>query len=238
MFYRPVAVGDRLPRKLESHHVDNLGRELARFHRACSLATPELPGFSKTTRYDIDDLLVQLDSDQGRYEYGLHIDLIRSHCELYLLGLDRDGYDELPATPVFVDWNIGNFSVSADGRFYSRWDYDWFRVSSRVLDFYFFSRVVSTGGDQTVFSYIIDPFLEDRFVQFLRAYHEEFPLTEAEVRFLPEAYRFFILNYVVKYGQHFFHSMYGSRLQREAYATYLPQIGRLDIERLLRALSL
>jgi len=238
VFYRPVAVGVRLPRKLESYHIDQLGRELANFHRACYQAMPQLPDFSKTTRYDIDDLLSLLDTDQGRYEYGQHIDLIRSHCELYLNGLDREGYDELPATPVFVDWNIGNFSLAPDGSFFSRWDYDWFRVSSRVLDFYFFSRVVSSGGDQTAFSYVIDPFIEDRFLQFLRAYHEAYPLTEAEVRFLPEAYRFFILNYVVKYGQHFFHSVYGSRLQKEAYETYLPQIGRLDVEPLLRALSL
>ena len=64
------------------------------------------------------------------------------------------------------------------------------------------------------------------------------PVTEAEIHFLPEAYRFFILNYVIKYGQHLFHNIYASRLQREACQTYLPQIGRLDVERLLRALSL
>jgi Ser/Thr protein kinase RdoA (MazF antagonist) len=238
VFYRPVVIGRRLPRKLEARHVGDLGRELARFHRACSQVTSHLPGFSKIMRYDIDALLALLDSDQGRCEYGHQTDLIRRHCELYLTGLSRDGYENLPAIPVFVDWNIGNFSLSPEGRFLSRWDYDWFRVSSRVLDFYFFSRVVSAGGDQTVFSYVIDTFLDDRFLDFLRAYHEEFPLTEAEIRFLPEAYRFFILNYVVKYGQHFFHDIYASRLQREAYETYLPQIGRLDVERLLRALSL
>ena len=96
---------------------------------------------------------------------------------------------------------------------------------------------MSTGGDQTVFSYVVDTFLDDRFLKFLLAYHEEFPLTEAEIRFLLEAYRFFILNYVIKYGQHFSHNIYASRLQRETYQTYLPQIGRLDVGRLLRALS-
>ncbi|HJP32717.1 MAG TPA: hypothetical protein QGF95_19395, partial [Candidatus Latescibacteria bacterium] len=78
----------------------------------------------------------------------------------------------------------------------------------------------------------------DRFLLFLRAYHEVFPLTEAEVRFLPEAYRFFILNYVIKYGQYFFHDIYASRLQKEAYRTYLPQLTRLDVDRLLATLSL
>ncbi|MBQ38444.1 MAG: hypothetical protein CME04_18825 [Gemmatimonadaceae bacterium] len=237
VFYRPVVIGERLPRQLGVEQIADLGRELARFHRACHDVTPNLPVFSKTMRHDIGDLLAVAGSDQGSYEYGQHTDLIRQHCELYLAGLD-DGNEHLPAIPVFVDWNIGNFSLSPAGRFFSRWDYDWFRISSRVLDFYFFSRVVSTGGDQTVFSYVIDTFLDDRFLLFLRAYHEVFPLTEAEVRFLPEAYRFFILNYVIKYGQYFFHDIYASRLQKEAYRTYLPQLTRLDVDRLLATLSL
>lgn len=237
VFYRPVAIGERLPRKLETQHITSLGRELARFHRACSDAMPQLPGFSKTMRYDIADLLTELDTEAGQLDYGEHSEFIRSHCNIYLAGLDA-GNEDLPSIPVFVDWNIGNFSLDRDGRFFSRWDYDWFRVASRVMDFFFFSRVVSSVGDQTVFSYVIDTFLEDRFLAFLRAYHAEYPLTEAEIRFLPEAYRFFILNYVVKYGQHFFHNIYGNRLQQEAYATYLPQVDRIDVEPLLKALSL
>lgn len=238
VFYHPVALGQRLPRQLEAQHIQDLGVELARFHRVCHDVKPDLPQHSKTTRYDIEALMQTLKSDQGRYEFGWYRDFIWRQCQTYLGTLDENGFDQLPTIPVFVDWNIGNFSLSADRRFFSRWDYDWFRVSSRVLDFYFFSRVVSSAGDQTVFSYVVDTFLEDRFLDFLRAYHDEFPLTEAELWYLPQAYRFFLLNYVVKYGQHFFHDIYGTRLQREAFETYLPQVERLDVPRLLRALDL
>ena len=44
-------------------------------------------------------------------------------------------------------------SAASDGTFrlYSRWDYDWFRIEPRLLDFYFLSRVSSKTGDRTLF---------------------------------------------------------------------------------------
>ncbi|HBX67620.1 MAG TPA: hypothetical protein DEG32_16240, partial [Balneolaceae bacterium] len=141
--------------------------------------------------------------------------------------------------PVFVDWNIGNFSVTPDFKLFSRWDYDWFRISSRMIDFYFFARISSNVGDKTVFSYDIDPMMEERFILFLKAYHKEFPLTKTELLFLKEAYRFFILNYVVKYGKYFFHEIFATKLQQEAYQRYLPQLDeKFDPEPLLKALDL
>lgn len=107
------------------------------------------------------------------------------------------------------------------------------------MDFYFFSRVVSDVGDQTVFSYDIDRLMEDRFIIFLKAYHKEYPLKEKEIRFLKEAYRFFLLNYVVKYGRYFFHEIFATRLQQEAYNEHLPNIDKkFDPEPLLKALNL
>ncbi|MEZ5023463.1 MAG: hypothetical protein R2728_09425 [Chitinophagales bacterium] len=73
---------------------------------------------------------------------------------------------QLERLPVFIDWNIGNFSVDRHFNFYSRWDYDWFRMSPRAMDFYFWARVVRAEGDQTAFSYTIDPLNEDRFLIF------------------------------------------------------------------------
>src|SRR5690606_40376851 len=66
------------------------------------------------------------------------------------------------------------------------------------------ARVVRNDGDQTFFSYRVDPFFEPSFGLFLRQYHRVNPLEETEVLFLKEAYRFFILNYVVRSGEHFF----------------------------------
>jgi hypothetical protein len=108
-----------------------------------------------------------------------------------------------------------------------------------MLDFYFLSRVVSDIGDKTVFSYYIGPLNEKRFLLFLKAYHEVYPLVETEIRFLKEAYRFFILNYVIKDGRHFFHEIFASKLQKEAFQIYLPSIDKeFDPEIILEALNM
>ncbi len=141
--------------------------------------------------------------------------------------------------PVFIDWNIGNFSVINKFELFSRWDYDWFRMSSRMLDFYFFSRVVSDAGDKTVFSYLIDPMMEDRFLLFLSEYHKINPLTADEIRFLREVYRFFILNYVVKNGNYFFSEQYAKKLQSRSLDIYLPSVDKnFDPEKIIDHLDI
>src|SRR5690606_34928926 len=104
------------------------------------------------------------------------------------------------------------------------------------LDFYFCARVVRAEGDRTVFSYSTEPFFEPRFWRFLRAYHAEYPLTDNEVLFMKEAYRFFLLNYVMRGGEHFFRPSYCERLQREALREYLPVLDRVDFSPLLDCL--
>jgi hypothetical protein len=112
-------------------------------------------------------------------------------------------------------------------------------MSYRVLDFYFFSRVVSDVGDRTVFSYVINTMMEDRFIIFLKEYHKVNPLTADEIRFMKEAYRFFILNYVIKDGKHFFSEQYAQKLQSEAFNVYLPSVDRdFDAEKIIEALKL
>ena len=236
VFYNPIRVREMLPRRLDERLIRKLGRELARFHRACTDVLHQLPESSKTIDWDIHDLLRIVREERG---YARHIPQIERHCARFLENSARIGYDAFLKIPIFVDWNIGNFSVTRTGAFFSRWDYDWFRMCSRVVDFYFMSRVCSDAGDRTVFSYLPDTLLEDRFALFLNAYHREFPLSAGEVHFIKEAYRFFILHYVVKYGKHFFRRNYASKLQREAYELYLPELDRrLDTDVLLGILKL
>lgn len=169
-----------------------------------------------------------------------HKDLILRHADHFLENADRVNYTtEIESIPVLVDWNIGNFSIKGDGRFYSRWDYDWFRMSSRVMDFYFFSRVVSDVGDRTVFSYMVDTLMEERFMLFLKEYHKVFPLTPPEVHLIKEVYRFFILNYVIKDGPYFFRKYYSTKLIKEAYDTYFPAMeAKYRVEKILKTLKL
>ncbi len=239
VFYNPIRVDKMLPKILNETQIETLGTELARFHKTCHRLRNNLPDWSKTLKSDTDHLNKILDSEVGQFQHRGMTDQIKSQIDVLHENLDRLCANDWDPIPVFVDWNIGNFSVTSDTQFFSRWDYDWFRMSSRVLDFYFFSRVCSTAGDKTIFSYNIDPVMEDRFMIFLKAYHEIYPLTAEEILFIKEAYRFFILNYVIKDGRYFFHEIYSTKLQKEAFDDYLPHLDdRFNPEKILRELKL
>lgn len=239
VFYNPIRVAQKLPRVLDLGQIKILGGELARFHRTCYRLRNILPDWSKTLKGDLMRLLWYLDTEDGRFRHRGTLDDIRRQIDLFDDNMEKLGAYSWDAIPVFVDWNIGNFSVTEETALFSRWDYDWFRMSSRVLDFYFFSRVCSTAGDRTVFSYLIDPVMEERFSIFLKAYHAVYPLSREEILFMKEAYRFFILNYVVKYGHYFFHELYATKLQREAFEIYFPRLEeRFNPEPICKALDL
>ncbi|EOR95738.1 hypothetical protein ADIARSV_1051 [Arcticibacter svalbardensis MN12-7] len=240
VFYNPARVQNRLPKRLEEQQIRKLGQQIGRFHRACSRVSKVLPKSSKNLSTDINTLIKQLDTAKLKKQFSAEqIEVLRYHCESFLKNRLLFNAFAFESIPVFIDWNIGNFSVTPALKLYSRWDYDWFRMSSRVMDFYFLSRVVSDAGDKTVFSYLIGPLNEDRFIIFLEEYHKINPLTVMEVRFIREVYRFFILNYVIKDGTHFFSEQYASKLQAEAFEIYLPSIDRdFDPEKIIEALHI
>ena len=239
VFYRPIKIRHKLPRRLNEHQINRLGREAAKFHKACHTVRGTLPPSAKSMNVDIDGLLTELDTEEGDFHFHQYGTLIREQCDIFRKNYTKLDADSLDTIPVFVDWNIGNFSVTENFRFFSRWDYDWFRMSSRIMDFYFFSRVVSDVGDRTVFTYNIDILMEERFILFLKSYHEVFPLTEREILLLRETYRFFLLTYVVKYGRYFFHEVFATKLQKETFDIHLPSIEqKFNPEPLLKALDL
>ncbi|HET6996158.1 MAG TPA: hypothetical protein VFI06_14295 [Chitinophagaceae bacterium] len=239
VFYNPSRVMQRMPRRLQEGHIRNFGRQIAKFHLACSRIRNVLPKSSKTLRTDINTLMDELDHNEKQFGGKANVDLTRYHCEQFLKNRTRCNAGSFETIPVFIDWNIGNFSVVDNFELYSRWDYDWFRMSSRMMDFYFFSRVVSDAGDRTVFSYLIGPMNEDRFLVFLSEYHKINPFKADEIRFLREVYRFFILNYVIKNGNYFFSEQYAKKLQAEAFEIYLPSVDRdFDPEKIIDHLEI
>ncbi len=251
VFYHEVELRSPLPRRLSAPQVARLGAELARFHKACDAIARFVPPPSKTAKSDAVNLYDSLGARNATDRFGLEssrISLVRRHTHRFLMAIHESGYDYWPKIPVLIDWNLGNFSVefaegadpetSADFRLFSRWDYDWFRIESRLLDFYFLSRVSSRTGDRSHFTYGAHTLLEPRFVAFLRAYHAVFPLTAAEVLFLKEAYRFFLLNYVVREGRHFFRHTFWHNLLHDAVDVHLPALDELDLMPLVRALRL
>lgn len=226
VFYNPTRIMDRLPRRLSDDHIKRFGQQIGKFHKACAKLRHVLPKSSKTLRTDINALMQQIELDETSFGTRLQADYLKMHCESFLKNRSKYNVNTFEIIPVFIDWNIGNFSVTNKQELYSRWDYDWFRMSYRMLDFYFFSRVVSDAGDRTVFSYRIDPMNEPRFILFLQEYHKVNPLKADELRFLKEVYRFFILNYVIKDGKYFFNDQYAAKLQSEAFDIYLPSVER------------
>lgn len=243
VLYVDVPRGESLPRTLQTSDVECLAREVAEFHLACAEVSSHLPPPSHSVKSDALALLASVSdmSEPGGEADGGADAISRSAHEL-LVHLDRIDFDHWPRIPILVDWNLGNFSVQRDGhggfRLHSRWDYDWFRIDSRLLDFYFLSRVSSATGDRTAFTYSPHTLFEDRFSAFLRSYHRVFPLTREEVLFLPWAYRFFVLNYVVREGRRFFRPDLAARFRREAVGTYLPGAGSLDATPIADALGL
>jgi hypothetical protein len=249
-FYQDVPVAQSLPRVLSEEQVADLGEEMALLHRDCADVARKIPLSSKSIKSDAIHLLELLSDKHSSLKFqfdGAQKQYLRGQCHEFLEQLDRFGYDDWAKIPVLIDWNLGNFSVemgtetpyrSKDRvRLFSRWDYDWFRIEPRLLDFYFLSRVSSATGDRTVFSYSPHTLLEPRFKQFLAAYHRIFPLNESEILFLREVYRFFILNYVVREGDNFFQPEYWHRLQQEVVSLCLPAAQRLDLRPLLDILD-
>lgn len=238
-FYIDVERRESLPRILSDTQVACFAREIAEFHLSCAEVAPQLPPMSNSVKGDAIHLLDQLTNAFAPRNFSLHaedIGVLWKSTHQFLEYLELVHYDEWQKIPILVDWNLGNFSVTstADGfKLFSRWDYDWFRVDSRLLDFYFLSRVSSRTGDRTQFSYSPHTLVEPRFLAFVRAYHEVNPLSESDVRFLPYAYRFFILNYVIREGARFFRADLCTQFRREVARMYLPQLEQLDISPLL-----
>jgi hypothetical protein len=252
-FYEDIPRADSLPKVLSNGQIATLGREIAEFHLACAPLAQKLPPTSNSVKGDLIHLLDLLESPFASKNFGLldeDIGVLHRDTHNLLIEFENLHYDEWPRIPVLIDWNLGNFSVvfdesippnaretSAEFQLFSRWDYDWFRLESRMFDFYFLSRVSSSTGDRTSFTYSPHTLLEPRFIEFLRAYHEVYPLSEQEIQFLPLAYRFFLLNYVIREGARFFRDDLCQQFRGEVARRYLRQVNALSFEPLVKALG-
>lgn len=243
VFYTDVQGATGLQRILDDKDVVTLAHEIAKFHLACSAIAPSMPPTSNSVKSDaihLYDLLRDVQAPEHFSLDSLSIATLQRFTHDFLLHLDKIHYDEWLRIPILVDWNLGNFSVipttnNADEsfKFSTRWDYDWFRVESRLLDFYFLSRVSSRTGDKTQFTYSAHTLIEPRFVKFISAYHEIYPLSQTEIEFLPFAYRFFILNYVIREGARFFRPDLCAQFRRDAARHYLVESEQLDLSALI-----
>ena len=247
VFYTDVQGDTGLPRILDDTDVVSLASQIAEFHLACAAISPSLPPTSNSIKGDAIHLYDLLRDAEAMSHYSLDslsITTLQRYTHDLLLHLEKVHYDEWTRIPILVDWNLGNFSVRPNPQhggssfeFSTRLDYDWFRIESRLLDFYFLSRVSSRTGDKTQFSYSAHTLTEPRFVKFIAAYHQVYPLSKTEIEFLPFAYRFFILNYVIREGARFFRPDLCAQFRRDAAHHYLVESERLDLTQLLKVVS-
>lgn len=249
VFYEEVPRARSLPRILDDHQIATFAQEVALFHRACADVAPKIPLTSTSIKADAIHLLDLVTNPRSAKRFVLNasqLKVVARHTHDFLVRLDELRYDYWPKIPVLIDWNLGNFSITdldpADPydnfRLFSRWDYDWFRIEPRMMDFYFLSRAASATGDRTHFTYSPHTLVEARFCQFVRSYHRIFPLREDDITFVLEAYRFFILHYVVANGKRFFRDDLWKRLQHEAVSIYLPAADQLDLSPLMKLVAL
>ena len=109
VFYRPIKIKHRPPRRLSEEQIIKLGKQFALFHKACHSIRHTLPPSSKTMEVDIRHLLQIMETDLGRHEYRMHEGLIRQQASLFFNSMECLQANSLDKIPVFVDWNIGNF---------------------------------------------------------------------------------------------------------------------------------
>ena len=235
-FYKPLENIKILPSILNEIQIKSLGREMAKLHNYSEECSTSLMKPAKSLETDVMVLWRSLENEyyvDSLFLTASSSDFLKQQCETLLQNLEKVKYQRLKKLPVLVDWNLGNFSVSStEGEFQinGRWDYDWFRFEPAVMDFYFLSRVVRAEGDKTNFRYSPNTLVEDRFQLFLSEYSKIRKLSIEELRFLKEAYRFFILNYVIKDGQNFFRDDIYQRLREETINEYLVELKQLNLE--------
>ena len=78
--------------------------------------------------------------------------------------------------------------------------------------------------------------MRPRFAAFVGAYHDVAPLAPRDVDFLPLAFKFFLLNYVVREGAKFFRADLCEAFRREA-VRHLDAADELDLSPLHHAIA-
>ena len=64
-------------------------------------------------------------------------------------------------------------------------------------------------------------------MHFLKSYHKIYKLRKEDFVLIPEMYRFFILNYVIKDGFRFFNKNIAKKLIKDSVDLYLPNIDKV-----------
>jgi hypothetical protein len=114
--FTSIKVKCRLPRRLDEKHIKKTGRELARFHLACSNVCRQLPISSKNLVTDIHQLIKNI-QENTLVETKEHKKMILEQCDIFLRMPSTSIILRSGIHSVFVGLNIGNFSITQEGKF-------------------------------------------------------------------------------------------------------------------------
>src|SRR5258705_2895119 len=67
VFYNPSRVMQRMPRRLQEGHIRNFGKQIAKFHLACSRIRNVLPKSGESLSTDINTVLEQAERDAMQF---------------------------------------------------------------------------------------------------------------------------------------------------------------------------
>ncbi len=88
VFYRPIEIKKKMPRRLNEEQIEKFGEQIALFHKACFSIRNTLPKASKSLKTDINTLLLHVETPEGRYEHRMHEKIIREQCDIFLEQFD------------------------------------------------------------------------------------------------------------------------------------------------------
>ena len=190
---------------------------------------PFLPSASKTIKSDAIHLLDLLESPFAPRNFDLPpeaIGVLWKHTHRFLERLIEVGYDEWPKIPILIDWNLGNFSVDTSRTADSGCTADGTTTgfaSSRDCSTSTSCRVSPAAPATAPVSPTVRTHWSSRRSSPSSTHTAAcFRCATDEVAFLPEVYRFFILNYVVREGARFFRPDLCTQFRRDAVRSYLP----------------
>ncbi len=83
VFYNPVRVQNRLPKRLSENQIKMLGQQIGKFHKACSRVRNVLPKSSKTLSTDINSLIKILGNKRKTTFETWQGEYLRYHCEQF-----------------------------------------------------------------------------------------------------------------------------------------------------------
>ena len=84
VFYNPIVIDQKPEKKQSEEQIKILGRELAKFHKACHTVKNTLPPSYKQTNHDINHLLDILETEEGQFEHRNNLTAIKKQCQLFI----------------------------------------------------------------------------------------------------------------------------------------------------------